>query len=196
MGNTLDEKAALRRDCRQVRASIRGEERTRAEEKILCSLSAMPGFCRARLLLFYMPVRDEVNVKPLMLSALRAGREVALPRCEDEPGKMTFRRVRSESDLASGAFGVPEPSKDAPVVTEEELKCADVCALVPGLAFDKRGYRLGYGKGYYDRFLSAFGGISVGVCFEKLIFDALPSGLFDRRVSAVVSEREVRITDA
>ena len=119
MDRSFENKAALRKDCKSVRAAIRGEERAEAEEKILSDLSSLAGFCGARLLLFYMPISSEVNVAPLFLSALNAGRKVALPRCEQEPGEMTFRLVRTREELSLGAYGVPEPPEDAPAAVKK-----------------------------------------------------------------------------
>ena len=196
MNGSRDEKNLLRRTCTQKRGQIEGAQREAAEKKISDYLSSMASYRHARLLLFYVPIKSEVNVLPLLTDALNKGRATALPRCEKQPGVMTFRYVRSMDELSAGAFGVPEPSENALIVPASELASHDVFALVPALAFDKKGYRLGYGKGYYDRFLSTFGGMSAGVAFGDLIFDELPKGFYDRRVKAVVSERGVWICDA
>lgn len=191
MINSKDEKIELRRVCRTVRDGIPKEERAEADGRILRYISSLASYRHAELLLFYAPIKSEVDVMPLMLDALEKGRRVALPLCESEPGVMTFRRVFSADELVSGAFGVREPAADAPIVGEEELRSASAFVLVPALAYDREGYRLGYGKGYYDRFLSTFGGVTVGACYRRLILDRVPKGFYDRKVQFLVCEQGV-----
>lgn len=98
---------------------------------------------------------------------------------------MAFYRVSSREDLQVGAFGLlePIPGRCPPL----ERGQGDLC-LVPGLAFDREGYRLGYGKGYYDCFLAAQPVRTVGLCFEALAFERLPRDGFDRPVCRLVTE--------
>ena len=196
MSGSLLDKAVWRKICAEKRAAICADVRRNAEEKICESVSLFGRYREASLLLFYAPIGSEANVRPLIEEALEQGRRAAFPRCEAEPGVMTFRTVRSIGELNPGAYGVLEPARDAPLVTTEELARADAFALVPGLAFDREGYRLGYGKGYYDRFLPSFGGFAAGVCFEEQIFDRLPANRFDIRVNALISERGVTVVHA
>ena len=97
---------------------------------------------------------------------------------------MAFFQVRSREDLAPGRFGLWEPKPGCPPWEGgPEAPC-----LVPGLSFDREGYRLGYGKGYYDRFLAAFPGKAVGLCYEELILPRLPRSPLDQRVGWLVTE--------
>ena len=99
---------------------------------------------------------------------------------------MTFRRVTSLSALCPDAYGIPAPPQDAPPL----LLGADALCLLPGLAFDRTGARLGRGGGYYDRFLPGFPGTAAGVCFSSSFQDApLPCEPFDCRVRFVLTER-------
>lgn len=196
MNGAFDEKNELRIICARRRDAFTGSDRAAAEEKIRLYLSAMASYRHAAILLFYMPIKSEVDILPLIREALDKGRKVALPRCENGRGEMTFRYISALDELQKGRFGVLEPSENAKTVSVDELKRQDLFALVPALAFDKEGYRLGYGKGYYDRFLNVFAGVSVGVIFDELIFERLPKGYFDRRVTALVSERGVKMTRA
>lgn len=91
----------------------------------------------------------------MISAALEKEKKVALPRCEDRFGQMTFRLIRDVGELTPGIFGSPEPSETALRVSDTDLSRPDAFALIPALAYDREGYRLGYGKGYYDRFLSA-----------------------------------------
>jgi 5-formyltetrahydrofolate cyclo-ligase len=102
---------------------------------------------------------------------------------------MEFLVIASESDLSPGTFGVaePDPLRCGPRVPTEKTFC-----VVPGLAFDPEGFRLGYGKGYYDRFLAGFPGVSAGICYAGCIRRKLPHGRYDRAVDFLVTEQYAR----
>ena len=97
---------------------------------------------------------------------------------------MEFYSISSFDDLESGAYGIYEPKKECLKITADE----NTVCIVPGLAFDKSGFRIGFGKGYYDRFLSEFKGESVGLCYDECFSDILIKDKFDMCVSAVITE--------
>jgi 5-formyltetrahydrofolate cyclo-ligase len=101
---------------------------------------------------------------------------------------MDFFIINSLDDLEDGYFGVrePNPGTATKVTTTEKTVC-----IVPAFLFDEKGYRLGYGKGYYDRFLSKFGGKTVGICYEENIRDSLMHGKYDRPVTLIVTEKRI-----
>ena len=103
---------------------------------------------------------------------------------------MQFYRITDESQLSVGSFGVREPDGTTEPYTSSEKRA--VC-IVPGLAYDKNGYRLGYGKGYYDRFMQNFTGDSIAVSYSDLIVSQIPHNRFDMRASIVVSEKGVSV---
>ena len=118
--------------------------------------------------------------------AWRYGKKVGFPLCEDKDGRMTFRLVSSLSELVDGHFGTKEPCASA-----AELLPENAVIFLPALAVDKKGYRLGYGKGYYDRYLSKYAKYrpyTVGVVFEDLIFDEIPHDEHDLPCDAVVCD--------
>ena len=131
----------------------------------------------------YHSVGREVATAAILSAAQRLGKQVALPRCE-KPGEMTFYLVKGEQDLTAGKYGIPEPAAHCAVAVATERS---LC-LVPGLAFDRRGYRIGYGGGYYDRFLASFPGASVGLVRQSFLCADLPKEPFDQAVDAVVSQ--------
>ena len=186
---THDEKKLLRASLAARRDALSPEQRAEASTRICARLSGLASFRYAGTVLLYMPFRSEVDISPLIDAALASGKAVGLPRCEKK-GRMSFYRIACREDLSPGAYGILEPPVGAPLMGEELLR-SDTLAVIPGLAFDACGYRLGYGGGYYDRFLSAFGGVPVGVCFADLIENELPRGPYDRKVQLVITERKV-----
>ena len=180
----LERRAGLRRTARRLRREMDQAQRARASGEICRRLLALPEYGRCTTLLGYMPLEGEVDVEPLLRHALEQGKRVFLP-CSNPDGTMEFRETDLE-DLETGAFGVREPRGGALFRPEAGSLC-----ILPGLCFDWMGYRLGYGKGYYDRFLQEFhqgGGISIGVCFSACVVpDCLPQP-HDRRADLLITE--------
>lgn len=180
------EKAALRRALLAKREGLPYREAKSRE--IRRQVLELPQFHRAKALLLYLSMGSEVDTWGIFEQALAAGKEVFAPRCLDKQGHMAFHRVDSREDLVAGAFGLLEPDPARCPLWQGE---SGALCLVPGLAFDEEGFRLGYGKGYYDRFLGSRPVEAVGVCFEGLLLPRLPRGPFDRQVARLVTEAGV-----
>ncbi len=136
--------------------------------------------------LLYYSINNEVDTHPLIDEILRSGKRLALPVCR-ENGEMIFRYVESLDDLTEGFFSALEPNE-----TCEEFKGARhaVC-VIPAIAFDKKGYRIGYGKGYYDRYLTDPSIVKIGFVYDELRVDSLPRGRFDLSSDLVITEKGV-----
>jgi 5-formyltetrahydrofolate cyclo-ligase len=104
---------------------------------------------------------------------------------------MALHTIDSLSDLEIGPFNIPEPHRDDPVIAENQI---DVTVL-PGIAFDAFGWRLGWGGGFYDRFLSKSSGLSVGLAFELQVVNSLPTEMHDKQVKYIVTEKRVIATN-
>ena len=130
------------------------------------------------MLLGYAALPEEIQTDGVLRLALAEGKALYLPRCLNDAGQMAFYRVQALEDLESGSFGVREPSLAA-LQYNMDLDGQALC-LVPGLCFDNKGYRLGYGKGYYDRFLAKFRGATLGLCYNDFLPDCLPVGDYDK----------------
>lgn len=142
----------------------------------------------ADLILCYASLDDEVSTDKIIVSALRDGKKLALPLCTDRQGNMAFYLINSLSDISKGAFGIREPN--AKLCERVEDFDNSVC-IVPALSFDKNGYRLGYGKGYYDRFLKNYGFISIGLCYNELMSESLPKDEYDEAVDYIACDDKV-----
>ena len=134
--------------------------------------------------LLYAPMAGELDVWPLLREALRLGKQALLPRYDAESGSYMACRIRElDSDIQPGQFGIREPAKHCAV---DPLNRLDL-ALVPGLAFDLYGRRLGRGKGYYDRLLSAVRGTKCGVCFEEQLVPEVPAEPHDILLNCILT---------
>lgn len=183
------QKNALRSLYREKRREVSPEERKRLDDRICRAVIASASFRYCEHLLLYCPIGEEVDVLPLAELALSQGKKVYFPRCEDG-GRMTFFRVDSLSLLTPASFGIPEP----PVGEAFPYESTAALCLVPGMVFGEDGNRIGYGRGYYDRFLRGFRGTSAGVVYSRFILPAVPGGRFDVPVNVLVSERGVKPT--
>lgn len=179
----MKDKPQLRLYYKNIRAKDTEKEKTDKiiSEKVLnCDLlkNADSVFC-------YCSVKDEVDTSQIISALIKRKIKVALPVCLDSNGTMCFYYIDSLSELKTGFFSVREPDSEK---CEKAIPSENTLCLVPALSFDKKGYRLGYGKGYYDRFLKNFNGKSLGLCRENCLCDNLPKGEYDKSVDYVITE--------
>ena len=153
-----------------------------------------PLLAEAQTILAYYALPDEVDTHALLDALVAEGKTVLLPKVLDEE-TMEFRRYTGRDSLQEGAYHIMEPITGGRFfcyddLTKEPSPCYDLSridiALIPGLAFDAQGHRLGRGKGYYDRFLSAFKGQTIGVCFDFQKVAEVPVDAHDVSVDRVV----------
>lgn len=176
-------KKELRKNLKAKRRNI--EKKQLSDEFIRENLICSDLYLDAQQILFYACLDDEINVDDCITDALVLGKMVALPVCTDDKGNMDFYYIHSLTDLKSGFFGVREPD---PEKCEMVTDFTNSVCIVPAIAYDKKGYRLGYGKGYYDRFLKNNALISVGLCYNELIEDNLPRDEYDVSVNYIVTQ--------
>ncbi len=181
-----EKKTEIRTAYLEKRAAIPPEERARRDERICRYILSSASFRYAQTILAYHPKETEVDILPVLREALAQGKKIALPRCEEEH-IMTYRFIPSLDVLAPGTYGIYEPSADAPLFAEE-VGCASLC-LVPGVVFDVHGFRIGYGGGYYDRFLHNYQGSVAGVIYREFILPSVPHGRYDLALPVMISEK-------
>lgn len=192
MGTSKTEAKKQRRsELRAARAALQPEERTAADAGIAAQVLALPEYEQADLLLPYLSFGTEVDTRAIIHDAWERGKTVALPRCVEGSRDMRWFRVESFEGLVKSPLGVEEPACDpAFEIGREDMEGAIV--LVPGLEFDHVGYRLGYGGGFYDVFLSAFDGVSIGLCRDCFLRDEpIECDAHDLPVTMVISESQV-----
>ncbi len=180
----FEKKKELRRYYSEQRGGLDSLTVKYASFKICEHLLALIQRRRADTVLLFYPIKNEPDLLPLVNILNREGISVGFPISVTDPVSLDFRRVERVEDMEEGTYGICEPSKTAPSV---EIGSSTVC-VVPALAFDKEGYRLGYGKGFYDRFLADFEGLSVGVAYDIFVADELPRDKYDLCVDMIITQ--------
>jgi 5-formyltetrahydrofolate cyclo-ligase len=184
-----DAKLALRRETIARRDALDRESRAAAGAAIVARLVALPSFAAARTVLLTLSFRSEWDTVPLVRAALAAGKSVAVPRVNAESRMLELLAIADPvRDVGSGHLGIPEPLPYCPPVAPHAIDWA----LVPGVAFDRDGGRLGYGGGYYDRLLPLLSprAARVAGAFDLQIIDRVPAGPHDVLVDAIVTPSE------
>ena len=186
----MPSKAQIRNVTRKRRSELSpGEVRARSDD-IVARLTDREVYRRAACLASYVSISNEVDTHTLIDRALESGKRVAVPVVE--PNRTLIHlEIRSMAELKPSGFGLLEPSgKDGAVVPPGAFDIV----LVPGLAFDRAGNRVGFGAGYYDRFLSLAHAFKIGLAYDFQLFDRLPHGPRDIPMDLVITESEVYST--
>ena len=182
-------KIDIRKQYLARRASLSPEARAKRDGKICANILSAATYRYADVVLLYYPVKNEVDILPVFRAAIAAGKKVAFPRCQAEDRSMTYYFVTSEADFEEGAYGLVEPKLTCEAFVPEHVQGENVICIVPAVVYDQRGYRVGYGGGYYDRFFGKYKFASMGVVYDDFILKSVPHGRFDIAVDAVISER-------
>ncbi len=156
--------------------------------RAVCSqIAALPLFLEASMLLCYYPVKGEINLLPLAELAIKRKIPVGFPVCDSKNHTLSFRKAETPNDFVPGAYGIPVPPENANLLIPDEHT---VC-LVPALGYDKNLYRIGFGGGFYDRFLANFPGVTIGVCAESTILETVFPEPHDVAVSLLATEKRI-----
>ncbi len=182
-------KLRLRKNYRQKRESMSPDLKKAKDDKILKNLRILNSYKKSNLILTYVSKSIEVDTYGIMKKCWEDGKEVAVPACKTENKSMDFYKIKSFEDLEKRTFGLLEPILER---CEKVSEFSNTLCIVPGFCFDKKGYRLGYGHGYYDRFLNRFDGTSVGICYSNFIRLKLPCGKFDKTVNYLITDSYIK----
>ncbi len=183
----INDKKQLRELYKSVRSSLSDSERVEYGNRIFSQLINSSAYRNSLKILVYVSVGSEVDTREIINYSLRVGKTVAVPVCIGK--NMFFSVINSVNDLIIGAYGIPS-------VREENI-CAvndfdNSLCIVPALSFDAYGNRLGYGGGYYDRFLSDNDIFTIGICYERCISYVLPCEEHDIKVDYIMTEKSLR----
>ncbi len=177
-------KKELRKQLLTERRGLDADYRLQRDILIYNKLMELPLIAEADTVFTYVSTETEVDTILFIEAMLSFGKTVAVPKCEGK--KMRFIAIDSLADLETGAFGILEPKGDEEITDFRRSIC-----ITPALSFDEKGFRMGYGGGYYDRFLSEYTGTSIGICYEDFIGDIVTEE-YDLPVKIVVTEEKIR----
>lgn len=185
-------KTELRNSIKEERRNMDAEKKQQLDNGVTRNVFRLYQYRAAKTILVYVSTAIEVDTFKFIKGALADGKQVAVPRCIPDTRLMDFHYITSLEDLSPGAFGVLEPDPSLPKV-EDFSGCL---MLLPALSLDYLGFRLGYGKGYYDRYMSKFTGACAGICYSENVRRHMYHGRFDRPVDVIVTEKWIKDVSA
>ena len=184
MHELIRRKTALRKEMLLQAAALSPAYTTAADEAIIRQLHSLPVYTAARTIFCFVGMRLEINTLPLIVQALKEGKQVCVPLCTDTL-TMGARQIFSEDDLVPGTFGILEPSASSPYTDPSQIDLA----IIPCVTCSHKGSRLGHGGGYYDVYFSKNKiPHTVMICREKLIREDIPVAAHDIRFPVVITE--------
>lgn len=180
---------------RDIRAEVKRYRREASAEtiqknsKIICrKFLELPEYREAEVVFAYMDCKNEVETKEVIEQCWRDGKTIAVPKVFGEI--MKYYAITSYDDLAEGYFGIQEPKHEA----LQEIVCEDGLMILPGVAFDSDRHRVGYGGGFYDRYLEAHPKMKkIAFAFEFQMFDSVPFESFDKQPEKIITEKRIII---
>lgn len=186
MCTIADEKKQLRARVRRQLNELTPRENRDSDERLFARFLALPEVNEARTVFAFWGIAGkEPDTSVLIEELLRQGKRVCLPRMLPQH-RMETRLYDPEKGLVPVSFGIFEPGEDCPEVAKEDIDLV----LVPAVCYDRQGYRLGFGGGYYDRWLEHFSGFRVGLCRGCVLQDKVPTEPHDSRVNVLLTEGE------
>lgn len=160
-----------------------GEEINKKSLNIIKTLQSHVLYQNSQKTLFYYPIKNEVDLLPLLQK--NDGKTKLLPKIRNNC--LSIHKISNEKDLVDGVYNTKEPHELCEMVEEQEIDLI----LVPGIVFDKKGNRLGYGKGYYDRLLKTLSCPKIGLAFEQQISDYIPTEPHDQKMDLIITEKNI-----
>lgn len=179
------EKKRLRQWVKERQKELQPQEKKEGDAAICKRVLELKEYQEAKVVFCFIGTADEIDTKMILARAWNDGKKVAVPKCRGK-GLMDAYQVNSFSEVAEGAYGILEPKEGCGMVLPEEIDFA----VLPCVACDREGFRLGHGGGYYDRYLEGAKFRTAVVCREKLLLDKTPIERFDSQADWVVTEKE------
>ena len=183
----------LKREKQDLRSQIRirGKELSSrycamADRQIFLNLKSAKVYQKSSVLFCYVSLAEEVDTRRIIGEALNEGKRVAVPRCR-EKGQMEAYEIKNFQDLEKGFYGILEPKPHCMLVKPEQL---ELC-IVPCLSCSETGFRLGYGGGYYDRYLPKTSAFRVLLCREMLVYQDIPKEKHDCSMDLIITEKRM-----
>ena len=171
---------------RQKRRAITTEEYKRLSGKIAEVVLNDPELGQSDFVMSYISAFKEPDTLPIIETLFKMGKRVAVPVSDTAARTITVCEIFNTNDLKKGAYNILEPTH----INEIDFNKIDL-VLVPGLAFDRHGFRMGFGMGYYDKLLSEGTAHKIGICYDFQLFDDIPKDDHDIKMDKIITEREI-----
>ena len=188
------EKGEIRKKALQRRAELKEDYRMRAEDKIYRRLTGLEYYRQAKVILSYVSYKSEVNTRRILKKALADKKTVAVPKVLDKNGIMEFYEIYSLQELTAGYQGIEEPDITKKEPIDIEKLCDNILMLIPGAAFDRQCNRIGYGGGFYDRYLNRYDSRhmkTMALCYEIQLVDEIPAEPLDVQPDIILTEEHI-----
>jgi len=182
------DKASIRKIVHNRRDALSVEIRKVKDLKIKEKILALPEFRAAHKILLYASFNSEVDTLDLLKYCLDSGKVIALPKVDNDNGRLALYRMEDMNEVAAGYMGIPEPQ-----VPEDRRMHAEEMDLiiVPGVAFDGHCNRLGYGKGFYDKLLAQVAKAKIAPAYEEQIVEDIPSETYDIKMDKIITDKRI-----
>ena len=190
-GSICDRKNELREEYKKIRNNINIKSKEQKTEEITKRFINTTQFKNAEIIAIYKSFSSEVSTEEIIKYALKSGKKIALPRVNKS--KLDFYEIKSiDEKLIKSNFGIEEPIENSKTFVDKQK--IDL-VVVPGLAFDKEKNRLGYGGGFYDRFLAGINALKIGICFDEQLLknETLPVKETDIKLDIIITDKEMVI---
>lgn len=184
-------KTEIREYYIEQRKNMSPEKKAELDDKLCRVILGSATYRYADTILMYYAKNDEVNINKVAWEAIKAGKKVAFPCSNPDDRSMVFRFVGGEDDFSVGPYGIFEPKEELEAFEVTGQLQSNVICIIPAVVYDRKGFRIGYGGGYYDRYLSAFKGTKVGVEYFDYVVGTVPHGRFDLAVDVLITEKGI-----
>lgn len=188
----LERKKEIRKHILEVRSQKSREEWKTGTDKIMKAVTGHPWFLEADALYCYVDFKGEAGTRGIIERAWELRKKVYVPAVTGDD--MSFYRIFSFEELKEGAFGIPEPQEPEAGEKKDEAFCGSVLMIMPGVAFDRKRNRVGYGGGYYDRYLACYTEFyihTIAVAFECQIVEEIETEETDVKPELLITERRI-----
>ncbi len=179
-------KNELREKMRAMRRSMTTDEVKEKSAQIQKRLFGFEKYVNAETVMLYISAFKEPSTTEIIAAALNSGKKVIVPVSDTQTETIILSYLKDMSDLQKGTYGIFEPK----IITPADAADIDFI-LIPGLAFDKRGNRMGFGKGYYDKLLCNTAAEKTALCYEFQLFDAIPAKEHDVPMNTIITEEKI-----
>jgi 5-formyltetrahydrofolate cyclo-ligase len=184
----METKRHIRKSVLKLRDDLPQNVRQTMSRRIIAKLMDTDAYKEAEAILSYVNFKSEVETEELIAEALKSGKRVYCPRIDEE--NMDFYRITRMEELAEGYKGIREPMPEGNrLLSGRDMSLQKCLMIMPGSVFDKERNRIGYGKGYYDRYLERYPQLpTIAICFECQMVEHVPAEVYDRKPAMILTE--------